>query len=475
MKWRDLRCGEVRPEHVGRRLTLAGWAARRRDHGGLVFVDLRDHTGICQLVVNPELAPDVIGAAHEVRNEFVLQAEGEIVERAPENVNPELPTGAIELQVDRLEIVSRSEPLPFQIGEDVDETLRIRYRWLDLRSERMQRNLRIAAKVTSAIRRRMEELGFVDFWTPSLTRTAPEGARDFVVPVRLQPGKFFALAQSPQLYKQLSVIGGLDRYYQLATCFRDEDLRADRQFEFRQLDIELAFPQRDDVLDVLEQAIEASFEALDREPPPRPFRRLTWHEVMNRFGSDKPDLRFGMEIQDATEATRGSGFGVFGNAPAVRFITVPQAFSRAELERLEVLAKEAGAKGRRAAQGQRCPRRAPHAPQPRAAPRGRVARRVPLGARLPALRARRGDRRLDVRPPPVHGRPPGPRRADGERSGRCALAGVRPRLERVGARLGLDQDPPAGRPGARLPSASCFRRCAWAHRRTAASLWDSTG
>ena len=345
MKWRDLRCGEVRPEDVGKRLTLAGWAARRRDHGGLVFVDLRDHTGVCQLVVNPEHAPDAIAVAHEVRNEFVLQAEGEIVERAPENVNPELPTGTVELRVDRLEIVSRSEPLPFQIGEDVDETLRLRYRWLDLRSDRMQRNLRIVGKVTSAIRRRMEELGFVDFWTPALTRTAPEGARDFVVPVRLQPGKFFALAQSPQLYKQLSVIGGFDRYYQIATAFRDEDLRADRQFEFRQLDIELAFPDREDVFDVLEQAIEASFEALDREPPPRPFTRFTWQEVMDRYGSDKPDLRFGLEIQDATEATRGSNFGVFANAPAVRFMTVPQAFSRAELERLEALAKEAGAKG----------------------------------------------------------------------------------------------------------------------------------
>jgi aspartyl-tRNA synthetase len=345
MKWRDLRCGDVRPEHVGRRLTLAGWAARRRDHGGLVFVDLRDHTGVCQLVVNPELAPDAIGVAHEVRNEFVLRAEGEIVERAPENVNPELPTGTVELRVDLLEIVSRSEPLPFQIGEEVDETLRLRYRWLDLRSDRMQRNIRLSAKVIGAIRRRMEELGFVDFWTPALTRTAPEGARDFVVPVRLQPGKFFALAQSPQLYKQLSVIGGFDCYYQIATCFRDEDLRADRQFEFRQLDIELAFPERDDVLDVLEQAVEASFEALDREPPPRPFRRLTWHEVMNRYGSDKPDLRFGLEIQDATEVTRGSSFGVFASAPSVRFVTVPQAFSRAELERLEALAKEAGAKG----------------------------------------------------------------------------------------------------------------------------------
>jgi aspartyl-tRNA synthetase len=345
MKWRDLRCGEVRPDHVGRRLTLAGWAARRRDHGGLVFVDLRDHTGICQVVINPEHAPDAIAAAHAVRNEFVLQAEGEIVERAPENVNPDLPTGTIELLVDRLEILSRSEPLPFQIGEDVDETLRLRYRWLDLRSERMQRNIRLSAAVISGIRRRMEQLGFVDFWTPSLTRTAPEGARDFVVPVRLQPGKFFALAQSPQLYKQLSVIGGLDRYYQIATCWRDEDLRADRQFEFRQLDIELAFAEREDVLNVLEQAIEASFEALDRQPPPRPFPRLTWHDVMNRFGSDKPDLRFGLEISDATEATRGSGFGVFASAPAVRYMTVPQAFSRAELERLEALAKEAGAKG----------------------------------------------------------------------------------------------------------------------------------
>jgi aspartyl-tRNA synthetase len=209
----------------------------------------------------------------------------------------------------------------------------------------MQHNLRMAHIAIAGIRRTMDELGFVDVWTPSMTRGTPEGARDFLVPVRLQPGKFFALAQSPQLYKQLSVIGGLDRYYQIATCFRDEDLRADRQFEFRQLDIELAFPERDDVLDVLEQAIEASFQALDREPPARPFQRFTWHEVMSTYGSDKPDLRFGLEIQDATEATRGSGFGVFGNAPAVRFMTVPQAFSRAELERLEALAKEAGARG----------------------------------------------------------------------------------------------------------------------------------
>jgi aspartyl-tRNA synthetase len=227
----------------------------------------------------------------------------------------------------------------------VDELLRLRYRWLDLRTERMQRNLRLSGTVVSAIRRRMEELGFIDFWTPNMTRATPEGARDFLVPVRLQPGTFFALPQSPQLFKQLFMIAGFDRYYQIATCFRDEDLRADRQFEFRQLDVELAFADREDVLRVLEEAVRAAFEALGREPPPAPFPRLAWAEVMARFGSDKPDLRFGLEIQDATELTRGSEFGVFANASSVRYLVAPKAFSRAELARLEELAKEWGAKG----------------------------------------------------------------------------------------------------------------------------------
>src|SRR5215210_36478 len=344
--YRDVYCGSPRAQDVGKRLQLAGWAAKRRDHGGLIFIDLRDHTGIVQLVVNPENAADAARVAHEVRREFVLHAEGEIVPRAPENVNPGLPTGKVELRVERLSILSRSEPLPFQLDDEgVDEPLRLRYRWLDLRRERMQRNLRLSATVVSAIRRRMEELGFVDLWTPGLIRTSPEGARDFVVPVRLQPGRFFALAQSPQLFKQLFMIGGFDRYYQIATCWRDEDLRADRQFEFRQLDIELAFPERDDVLEVLEEAVTASFEALGREPPSRPFPRRSWHDVMARYGSDKPDLRFDMEIQDATEATRDSQFGVFASAPAVRFVTVPQAFSRGELDRLERDARQLGAKG----------------------------------------------------------------------------------------------------------------------------------
>jgi len=346
VSWRDDMCGELRAEHVGRRLTVAGWAARRRDHGGLVFVDLRDRTGILQLVVNPERSPDAAELAKEIRNEFVLRATGEVVARSPETVNPKMATGEVELLVDELEIVSRSTPLPFQLDEaGVDETLRLRYRWLDLRTERMQENLRLAGAVVSAIRRRMEELGFLDLWTPSLTRATPEGARDFLVPVRLQPGSFFALPQSPQVFKQLFMIAGFDRYYQIATCFRDEDLRADRQFEFRQLDVEMAFAEREEVLEVLEQAVVASFDALGREPPAAPFPRVPWGEVMARYGSDKPDLRFELEIRDGTEATRGSGFGVFGDAPCVRYLVAPKAFSRGELARLEELVKEWGAGG----------------------------------------------------------------------------------------------------------------------------------
>jgi aspartyl-tRNA synthetase len=344
--WRDLYAGEVRPERVGERITLSGWVARRRDHGGLIFIDLRDHTGILQLVVNPERAPEAAAIAHDIRSEFVVRAQGEVVRRAPDAVNPNIATGEVELQVDALEIVARSDPLPFQLDDEgVEEPLRLRYRYLDLRRERMQRNLRLSATVIAAIRRSMEEQGFIDVWTPSMTLGTPEGARDFLVPVRLQPGNFFALAQSPQLFKQLFMVGGLDRYYQIATAWRDEDLRADRQFEFRQLDLELAFPTREVVLDVLEQVVVASFESLGRKPPPRPFPRMSYADAMLRYGSDKPDVRFGLEIQDATELTRGSEFGVFADAETVRFIVAPAAFSRAQLQRLEDFAKEWGAKG----------------------------------------------------------------------------------------------------------------------------------
>jgi len=339
-------CGEVRSEHVGQKLTLSGWADGRRDHGGLVFVDLRDRAGICQLVVNPELAPDAVEAAHAVRNEFVLRAEGEVVRRAPENVNPELPTGEVELQVEKLEIVSRAPALPFQLDEEnVDETLRLRYRWLDLRRPRMQRNLSLRAQMVSIIRREMEADGFLDIQTPILFKPTPEGARDFIVPSRLQSGRFFALPQSPQILKQLLVIGGFDRYYQIAICFRDEDLRADRVQEITQLDVEMAFPDQEFLFALMERMCAAVWREGIGDELATPFERMTHAEAQARFGSDKPDLRFGLEIEDATDATRGSEFGVFGKAPAVRFIRVPQAFSRAELERLEGVAKEWGAKG----------------------------------------------------------------------------------------------------------------------------------
>ena len=346
MSWRDLRAGELRREHVGRRVALAGWAARRRDHGGLVFIDLRDEGGIAQLVINPERAPEAAVSAHGIRNEFVLRAEGEVVARAPEAVNPNLPTGEVELQVDRLEILSAAPPLPFQLDEEnVDETLRIRYRWLDLRRPKMQRNIRMRARMVSIIRAEMEAAGFVDIETPVMGKPTPEGARDFLVPTRLKPGRFFNLPQSPQIYKQLLVISGFERYYQIARCFRDEDLRADRLQELTQLDVEMAFPDRELLFDLIERTMQRIWrECLDVEVEV-PFQRLSWDEAQARYGSDKPDLRFGLEIEDATELTRASGFGVFANAPSVRFLRVPQAFSRAELERLEAFAKEWGAKG----------------------------------------------------------------------------------------------------------------------------------
>jgi aspartyl-tRNA synthetase len=346
MKWRDLRCGEVRREHVGQRIALAGWVDARRDHGGLVFIDLRDRAGICQLVVNPERAPEGHAVTHEVRNEFVLRAEGEVVTRAPEAVNPEIPTGEVELQVDSLEIVSRCPPLPFQLDEEgVDETLRLRYRWLDLRRPRLQRNMRLRAQMVAVIRRVMEGAEFLDIQTPILFKPTPEGARDFIVPSRLQKGRFYALPQSPQILKQLSIIAGFDRYYQIAICFRDEDLRADRVQEITQLDVEMAFPDQEFIFSLMEEMCVAIWrECLGVELSP-PFPRMTYTEAMARYGTDKPDLRFGLEIQDVTELTRGSGFKVFADAPCVRYLTVPQEFSRADLAALEELAKEWGAKG----------------------------------------------------------------------------------------------------------------------------------
>ena len=344
--WRDLHCGEPRPTDAGRAVTLAGWAARRRDHGGLIFIDLRDETGVTQLVVNPGNAPDAAAIAREVRNEFVLQASGTIVRRTPETINPKMPTGEVELQVETLRVLSTCPPLPFQLDEEnVDEALRQKYRWIDLRRDHMQRNIRTRAQLVWIIREEMEREGFVDIETPILWKPTPEGARDFVVPARLQRGKFYALPQSPQIAKQLLVISGFERYYQIARCFRDEDPRADRLQELTQLDVEMAFPDREFIFALMERIVERIWrECIGVELAP-PFERLSYDEAMLRYGIDRPDLRFGMEIQEATEATRASEFGVFAKAPFVRYIAVPKEFSRAELQALETQAKSWGAKG----------------------------------------------------------------------------------------------------------------------------------
>ncbi len=345
-RWRDTGAGALGTENVGQTVAVAGWVARRRDHGGLIFIDLRDQSGVSQLVINPERSPEAAEIAHEIRNEFVIRARGEVVARAPEAVNPKLPTGGVEVQVDELDVVSRSTPLPFQLDEEgVDETLRYRYRWLDLRRDRLQRNLRTRAQLVSIIRQEMEADDFLDIETPIMAKPTPEGARDFLIPTRLQQGKFFALPQSPQIYKQLLVISGFERYYQIARCFRDEDLRADRLQELTQLDVEMAFPDPEEILALMERIVPRIWRETIGVELETPFPRMSWQEAELRFGSDKPDLRFGLEIQEATEVTRGSEFGVFAGAEAVRYLSVPRELSRTEIGKLEEMAKPWGAKG----------------------------------------------------------------------------------------------------------------------------------
>jgi aspartyl-tRNA synthetase len=345
-RWRDQRGSSLRAADVGRTVAVAGWVATRRDHGGLVFVDVRDEEGVVQVVVNPENAPVAAETGHQLRNEFVVRASGAVVKRSPETVNPAMATGEIEIQAEELEVLSRSTPLPFQLDEEgVDETIRIRYRWLDLRRPKMQRNIRTRAKLVSIIRAEMDAEGFVDIETPIMGKPTPEGARDFLVPTRLQPGRFFALPQSPQIYKQLLVISGFERYYQVARCFRDEDLRADRLQELTQLDVEMAFPDQEQLFGLIERIVVRIWKECRGVDLERPFMRLSWDEADLRFGSDKPDLRFGLEIEDATDVTRASQFKVFADAEAVRFLRVPGELSRGELAKLEEVAKQWGAKG----------------------------------------------------------------------------------------------------------------------------------
>lgn len=343
---RTQRCGDLRAGHAGERVVVCGWVARRRDHGGIVFLDLRDTAGVVQVVIDPE-APG-LAEGHRVRNEWVLRVEGEVRHRPEGTVNPEMATGEIEVGVERFTVLSEAEPPPFPVDErtEVDEVLRLRHRYLDLRRDAMQRNLRLRAGVNSALRRSMEEQGFVEVETPMLIGSTPEGARDFVVPSRLHPGSFYALPQSPQLFKQLLMVGGLDRYYQIARCLRDEDLRADRQFEFMQLDVEMSFADQEDVLDAVSDAVLAAAEAVTGKPP-RPIPRMTWHEAMERFGSDKPDTRFGMELVELTEVFADTEFRAFQGVEAAKGIRVPGEGEapRSKVDGLVDRAKALGAQG----------------------------------------------------------------------------------------------------------------------------------
>jgi aspartyl-tRNA synthetase len=350
--FRDSWCGELDAARAGSTARVAGWVHRRRDHGGLIFIDLRDRSGIVQLVFHPETAPEAHAAAHKLRSEDVVSASGTVAKRAPENVNPNLPTGEVELAVDEAELLANSDTPPFPLDEDtpVDETLRLKYRPLDLRRAAMQDTLALRHRVIATIREVLDARDFLEIETPYLTRSTPEGARDFLVPARSEPGSFYALPQSPQLFKQLLMVGGLERYYQIARCFRDEDSRADRLPEFTQLDLELAFVHEDDVIECMEAVMGTVFEreAFPVAPPPWP--RMTYAEALARFGSDRPDTRFGLELIDLGEALAATEFKVFSGALAgggvVRGINAgPRELPRSELDALTELAKQYGAKG----------------------------------------------------------------------------------------------------------------------------------
>jgi len=335
-------CGSLRASDAGRQVSLCGWVAHRREHGEhLSFVDLRDYTGIVQCVVDGSV---------DARAEWVLRISGTVAIRPEGTANPELATGEVEIRDCTVEVLSKAEPPPFQLDDRVpiDETTRLHYRYIDLRRDRMQRNLRLRARVNSALRTAMEQQGFLEVETPMLIASTPEGARDFLVPSRLQPGHFYALPQSPQILKQLCMVGGCDRYYQLARCMRDEDLRADRQFEFTQLDAEMSFAGQDDVLAAISTAVAAAARAAtgaDIDPAAIP--RMTWREAQERYGSDKPDVRFGMELTDVTDIFATAGFDRFATAPCVKGIVAPGSgdLGRNRLDALTDAAKRWGAQG----------------------------------------------------------------------------------------------------------------------------------
>lgn len=346
-------CGELRPQHVGQKVRLCGWANRVRDHGGVIFIDLRDRSGIVQTVFDPSTcSAEAYKLASEVGSEYVLLIEGEVVRRPPGTENPKLPTGEIEVRGERIEVLNESKPLPFPLtSDDADEMVRLRHRYLDLRRQKMQRILELRYRFTKAIRDFMDAEGFWEIETPILWKHTPEGAREFIVPSRLHPGKFYVLPQSPQLCKQLLMVAGVERYFQIARCFRDEDPRADRQLEFTQVDIEMSFITRDDIFDLVERMLAYAFERAVGIKIETPFPRMTYSDALERYGTDKPDLRFGMEITDITDIVASSSFQVFsqvatsgGRVKALNSVGCA-GFSRKDVAELTDIAKRAGAKG----------------------------------------------------------------------------------------------------------------------------------
>jgi aspartyl-tRNA synthetase len=349
-RFRDRWAGQLRAEDVGARPRVAGWVHRRRDHGGLIFIDLRDRTGLLQLVFRPEEAPEAHAAAGRLRGEDVITATGELLRREEGTVNPNLPTGEVELAVTEFELLADAETPPFQIDEDepVGEELRLRYRYLDLRKERMRDTMILRHQVVKTIRDHLSDQGFLEIETPIMTRSTPEGARDFLVPSRLMRGSWYALPQSPQLFKQLLMVAGLERYFQIPRCFRDEDFRADRQPEFTQLDVEMAFVDEEDVHELIDPLLERVL-ALGGIEVELPLERITYDEAMLKYGSDRPDRRLGVEIVELTDVFRGSRFKVFGGAieggGVVRALRARGDFPRSRIDRLEEKAKSLGAKG----------------------------------------------------------------------------------------------------------------------------------
>jgi aspartyl-tRNA synthetase len=351
--YRDTWCGQVLGDRVGAETRVAGWVHRRRDHGGLIFIDLRDRTGIVQLVFHPEDAGGAFELGHKLRPEDVLSASGSVVQRSAETVNPDLPTGEVELKVSAVELLADAETPPFQIegfAGDVGEDARLRHRYLDLRREQMREALVLRHRVTAAMREFLDREGFLDIETPVLTRSTPEGARDFLVPSRTQQGSFYALPQSPQLFKQLLMVAGFERYYQVARCFRDEDLRADRQPDFTQLDIEMSFVGVDDVIEVNERLLSHVFERVGGPSLSLPLERLPYDEAISRFGTDRPDARFGMELVDLDDILAGTEFKVFASVIAsggtVRGLNAgKREMPRSALDGLISRAQELGAKG----------------------------------------------------------------------------------------------------------------------------------